>query len=153
MLVLFLREGSLNLKICRQIKIQDGAGYGNKNLRKRAVSIWIEGLNLLKEYNLPDDEQKLPVNNEIISYATSDENDPMLMQDIKGALEIIAPEAKIYHHPDNAHSHIRATTIGPGKTIPIEDGIPILSESQEIIFFEFDIKEREREIIITVIGD
>jgi hypothetical protein len=46
--------------------------------RKKAISIWIEGLNLLKEYNLPDDEQKLPVCNEIISYATSDENDPIL---------------------------------------------------------------------------
>ena len=81
------------------------------------------------------------------------ENDPMIFQDIKDSLEIVAPESKIYHHPENGQSYIKSALMGTAKTIPVEDSIPIIGERRDIFFFEFDVKEREREIIVTVVGD
>jgi secondary thiamine-phosphate synthase enzyme len=81
------------------------------------------------------------------------ENEPMIIQDFKDSLETVASEEKLYHHAENAHSHIRAAFIGNSQTIPIKDGKIILGTWQSIMIVNFDVDNREREVVVTVIGD
>jgi secondary thiamine-phosphate synthase enzyme len=81
------------------------------------------------------------------------ENDPMLMHDIKDSLDKIAPSEDLYQHIENAPSHIKASFIGNSQTVPIKDGGMVLGTWQRIMLANFDIEEREREAVVTVIGD
>ncbi len=79
------------------------------------------------------------------------EDDAMLLEDLKKKLSEIAPENEIYQHPDNAHSHIRACLLGSSKTIPVKNGELVLGTWQDILFYECDTKPRDREIIVKFI--
>jgi len=81
------------------------------------------------------------------------ENEPTLIKDLMDSLEKVAPKDGIYHHSENAYSHIRSSIIGNSKMVPIKDGSLNLGEWQEIMVFNFDTEEREREVVVTVIGD
>jgi len=81
------------------------------------------------------------------------ESEPMLLQDLRDSLEKIASEEKIYHHSENAFSHIRSTLIGNSQTIPIKNGELVLGTWQEIMVANFDTDDREREVVVTVIGE
>jgi secondary thiamine-phosphate synthase enzyme len=81
------------------------------------------------------------------------ENEPMLIQDLKDALEKIASEEGIYHHAENAFSHVRSAFMGSGQTLPIKDGNVILGTWQSIMAVNFDIDDREREVVITINGE
>jgi secondary thiamine-phosphate synthase enzyme len=80
------------------------------------------------------------------------EDEPMLLQDLKNSLEKVAPEREIYQHTENAHSHIKSAFMGNSKTIPIKEGKLLLGTWQEIIVANFDVDNREREIVVTVVG-
>ncbi|MEM7819263.1 MAG: secondary thiamine-phosphate synthase enzyme YjbQ [Candidatus Aenigmatarchaeota archaeon] len=78
------------------------------------------------------------------------ENDPMLLADFKNVFKKIAPKKKLYQHPSNAFSHIRASMLRQDLTFPINDGKLILGTWQNILLWEFDIKKRKRKIVITI---
>lgn len=81
------------------------------------------------------------------------EDDPMLLEDLRKRLEKIAGENEIYQHAMNAHSHIRSAIMGSSQTIPLKDGKLGLGTWQEIMVVNFDTGDREREVIVTVIGE
>ena len=81
------------------------------------------------------------------------EDDPMLLEDIKRTLESIASEEQIYQHAENAHSHIRSSIISNSQSVPVKDGNMVLGTWQEIMVANFDTHEREREVVVTIIGD
>jgi len=81
------------------------------------------------------------------------ENEPMIIQDLKDSLEKIAPEEKIYHHAENAYSHIRASFIGSSQTVPVKDSKVVLGTWQSIMIVNFDVDDREREVVVTVVGE
>ena len=81
------------------------------------------------------------------------ENEPMIIQDLKDSLEGISPQEKFYHHAENAFSHIKASFIGSSQTIPVKDGEAVLGTWQSIMIINFDLDFREREIVVTVVGD
>ena len=81
------------------------------------------------------------------------EYEPMLMNDILNALNKIAPSKKLYHHPDNAISHIKAALVGPSRTVSVDEGKVSLGTWQQILLINFDTSDRERTLIVTVIGD
>jgi secondary thiamine-phosphate synthase enzyme len=81
------------------------------------------------------------------------ENEPMIIQDLKDSLEKIASEEKIYHHAENAYSHIRASFIGSSQTVPVKNGKVILGTWQSIMIANFDVDDREREVVVNVIGE
>ena len=58
-----------------------------------------------------------------------------------------------HNHPSNAHSHLKAGLMGPGKTMGIDNGELQLGTWQSIMLWEFDVKPRERKILVKVIGD
>ena len=81
------------------------------------------------------------------------EDDPMLLEDLRKVLEKITPEEGIYQHAMNAHSHIRSSFMENSQTIPIKNGKMLLGTWQEILLANFDTSEREREVIVTITGE
>ncbi len=78
------------------------------------------------------------------------------IQDLKDAIERMAPEDADYAHnakwgDGNGFSHARAAILGPSLAVPIHGGKIIHGTWQQIILMDFDNKAREREIIIQVI--
>ena len=82
----------------------------------------------------------------------SNENDMMLMKDFERFFESLAQENKIYQHAENAYSHIRGSIAKCDITVPVSNNILILGEWQNIIFWEFDTRNRSRSIIVTIVG-
>lgn len=78
------------------------------------------------------------------------EDDPMLLEDLKEMLEEVAPEEDIYHHPDNAHSHLRTMLLGESEAVPVREGALHLGTWQSVLVANWDTKDREREVIVTV---
>jgi secondary thiamine-phosphate synthase enzyme len=81
-----------------------------------------------------------------------------LRNDFPKMLNRIIPQNIEYEHDktwhdENGHSHVRASLIGPGLTIPFKDGNLILGTWQQIVFFELDTRSRERRITIQIIGE
>ena len=87
---------------------------------------------------------------------TTMEFEPRLVEDTMEMFDKLVPRGIGYKHDyqdDNAHSHLRATIIKPELTVPIMNGNPILGTWQQIVFYEFDTRGRERKLIVTVVGD
>jgi len=86
------------------------------------------------------------------------EYEPNLKKDIKEALEGIAPSKKDYaHHKTwgdrNGKSHIKSTLMGPSATIPFTGGRLLLGEWQQLVLLDFDVPGREREVVLTIMGE
>jgi len=89
---------------------------------------------------------------------TTMEYEPGLVEDFPAVIERLVPKEKGYLHDKthldrNAHSHLRATLLGPSLTVPFENGELILGTWQQIIFIDFDNRPRKREVIIQIIGE
>jgi len=89
---------------------------------------------------------------------TTVEHEPGLVQDIRDFFERTVPKDQYYYHEQrwhdkNGHSHVRASLIGPSLTIPFRDKRLMLGTWQQIVFLDFDVRPRERELIVQIIGE
>jgi len=89
---------------------------------------------------------------------TTVEYEPGLMKDIPRALETIAPKNIHYDHhetwhDDNGRSHVSASIMGPGITVPVRKGRVMHGTWQQIVFVELDTRSRERTILVQVLGE
>jgi secondary thiamine-phosphate synthase enzyme len=89
---------------------------------------------------------------------TTIEYEPGLLKDFPAMLERIAPRSIVYGHEKrwhdgNGHSHVRASLLGPSITIPFEVGRLTLGTWQQLVFVEFDIRSRTRELVIQIMGE
>jgi secondary thiamine-phosphate synthase enzyme len=89
---------------------------------------------------------------------TTIEFEPNLVKDVKNALDILAPYGKSYEHgktwhDDNGGGHVRSTLMGPSISVPFVDGNLTLGTWQQIVFCDFDTRERRRELIVQIIGE
>jgi len=89
---------------------------------------------------------------------TTVEYEPGLKEDVPEALERLAPQDIPYKHhqtwnDDNGRSHVRATIMGPGMVVPFLDGKLQLGRWQNIVVINHDTRERNREIIVQLIGE
>ncbi|MFA4819762.1 MAG: secondary thiamine-phosphate synthase enzyme YjbQ [Candidatus Aenigmatarchaeota archaeon] len=80
------------------------------------------------------------------------ENDRMLVEDFRKLLETLIPDDHLYQHADNAQSHLRASMLSQSLTIPLAEGKMAMGEWQNVLLFEFDTRDRDREIVVTVQG-
>lgn len=81
----------------------------------------------------------------------NENDDPNVCVDVLDALDRLIP-AGIWRHDrvdGNAASHIQATILGPGETIPVRDGRLCLGRWQAIMLVELD-GPRERRVVVTV---
>ncbi|MFH0949424.1 MAG: secondary thiamine-phosphate synthase enzyme YjbQ [Candidatus Aenigmatarchaeota archaeon] len=81
---------------------------------------------------------------------TLNEDDILLNADFLRQFKKI-DENKIYSHPNNAFSHLRAAMARQDMNIPVTKNALSLGTWQSILLWEFDTKEREREIVVTVV--
>ena len=89
---------------------------------------------------------------------TTVEYEPGLIKDLGELWEKIIPSTKTYHHDrtwgdGNGHSHLRASLLGPSLAIPFADGDLTLGTWQQIIFVDFDVRARNRDIVLQFIGE
>jgi len=85
------------------------------------------------------------------------EFEPALATDIKEKLEEFASETMKSHHSetwgdDNGFSHIRATFMGPGITVPVRNRSCILGTWQQIVVLDHDNRPRKRHVVVQVVG-
>ena len=86
------------------------------------------------------------------------EYEPALVEDVRERLESIAPRTMRSRHSetwgdDNGFSHIRATLMGPGITVPFTNGILELGTWQQIVVIDHDNRSRSRRVFVQVMGD
>jgi len=89
---------------------------------------------------------------------TTIEYEPGLIKDLPRAFQKIAPKGEHYDHhetwhDDNGHSHVRASLMGPSITIPVINKKIIHGTWQQIVFVELDTRERNRNIIVQIVGE
>lgn len=81
------------------------------------------------------------------------EDERMLKTDLKEKLEEFFPKEDIYHHSSNSYSHLRTIFLGSSEILSIRNTKLGLGTWQEIMFVENDIKPRNREILVEIIGE
>jgi secondary thiamine-phosphate synthase enzyme len=86
------------------------------------------------------------------------EFEPGLQEDLPNILDRLMPPSRAYGHErswhdGNGHSHLQATVLGQGLTVPVGDGKLILGTWQQIFLLECDTRPRERTVVVTVLGE
>ena len=81
-----------------------------------------------------------------------------VLEDLQNAIERLAPSDIPYAHDrrwgdGNGFSHVRAALIGPSLTIPLINGNLALGTWQQIVFIDFDNRQRQRKIIVQAMGE
>jgi secondary thiamine-phosphate synthase enzyme len=89
---------------------------------------------------------------------TTIEYEPGLKKDFPKMLARIAPSEIEYEHDNkwhdgNGHSHVRASLIGPGLTVPFKNKGLMLGTWQQIVLLEMDTRPRNRKIVLQIIGE
>ena len=89
---------------------------------------------------------------------TTIEYEPALVEDMKDLLEKFAPKTMRTRHSqtwgdDNGFSHLRASLMGPGITVPFSNGRLILGTWQQIVVIDHDNRPRNREVFVQVVGE
>jgi secondary thiamine-phosphate synthase enzyme len=93
------------------------------------------------------------------------ENEPLLLRDLQGTLERLAPRDVVYEHDDfsrridiagdepvNGHAHCRLLLLQPACTLLVEDGRLVLGRWQSVFAVELD-GPRQRRIALQLDGE
>ncbi len=80
------------------------------------------------------------------------------LADLRRLFDEILPANREYAHnarwgDGNGHSHVRAALLGPSLTIPFTDGRLTLGTWQQIVYVDFDVRPRRRELVVQVMGE
>lgn len=84
------------------------------------------------------------------------ENEDGLVEDFKRMMEELIPKGKGYRHDiidNNAHSHLRASLLGPSLALPVIKGKLVKGIWQQIFFVELDVRPRHRKVVMHLIGE
>ncbi len=92
------------------------------------------------------------------SALTTIEFEPGCVADLKRMFEELLPSERDYAHnatwdDGNGHAHLRASLLGPSLTVPFTGGQLALGTWQQIIYVDFDIRPRQRELVVQVMGE
>lgn len=89
---------------------------------------------------------------------TSIEYEPGVVEDLKKAIERLAPSNIPYSHnarwgDGNGFSHVRAALMGASFSIPFSGTRLLLGTWQQVVLVDFDNRPRKREIVVQVYGE
>jgi secondary thiamine-phosphate synthase enzyme len=78
--------------------------------------------------------------------------------DLQRMFEELVPSRRDYAHnatwdDGNGHSHMRASLLGPSLTIPFVGKRLTLGTWQQVIYVDFDIRPRHRELVVQMMGE
>lgn len=81
-----------------------------------------------------------------------------MIEDLRQAIERIAPQNIHYHHDarwgdGNGFSHVRAALLGSSLSIPFKDKRLMVGTWQQVILIDFDNRPRRREITVHIMGN
>lgn len=94
------------------------------------------------------------------------EDEPLLLEDLREFLERLAPPRAHYRHNDfrirtehmhedespNGHSHCIQLLMGSSESVPVANGELLLGTWQRIFVVELDGPRPEREVLVQVVG-
>ncbi|MDM8551606.1 secondary thiamine-phosphate synthase enzyme YjbQ [Desulfobacterales bacterium HSG2] len=88
---------------------------------------------------------------------TTIEYEPGVVEDLKKAINRIAPPDQEYEHEKawhdgNGHSHVQAALIGSSVSVPVRKGELVLGTWQQVVVINHDNRSRKRTVQITIIG-
>jgi secondary thiamine-phosphate synthase enzyme len=114
-------------------------------------------LKAIKESNLKNGIVTVFVSGSTAAITTI-EYEPGLRNDFPKMLNRIVPRDIEYEHDKtwndgNGHSHVRASLVGPSLTIPFKDGTLLLGIWQQVVLLEMDTRQRERQIVLQIMGE
>lgn len=89
---------------------------------------------------------------------TTLEFEPGCVADLRRAMEAVAPANSNYAHnarwgDDNGYAHLRSALMGTAKSYPVTEGRLRIGTWQQIVLCDFDDRERERQVVVTVVGE
>ena len=88
---------------------------------------------------------------------TTIEYEPGVVEDLKRAINLLAPPGIDYAHEaawhdGNGHSHVQAALLGPSIVLPIRNGNLKTGTWQQLVAINHDNHPRKRTIAVTIIG-
>jgi secondary thiamine-phosphate synthase enzyme len=88
---------------------------------------------------------------------TTIEFEPGVIEDLKRAVNMLAPPGLEYAHEKawhdgNGHSHVQAALLGPSIALPVRNGRLGLGTWQQVVAVNHDNRPRIRTIEVTIIG-
>jgi len=88
---------------------------------------------------------------------TTIEFEPGAVEDLKRAINELAPPDRTYEHEKawhdgNGHSHVQSALLGPSLSVSIRDGRLALGTWQQIVLINHDIRRRNRRLTVTIVG-
>jgi secondary thiamine-phosphate synthase enzyme len=89
---------------------------------------------------------------------TTIEYEPGVVEDLKRAVNRLAPPGGDYAHEQawhdgNGHSHVQAALLGPSLQIAIREGRLLLGTWQQVVVINHDNRPRRRPVAVTLIGE
>jgi len=88
---------------------------------------------------------------------TTIEYESGVINDLKRAIEKIAPQGIQYEHDrrwgdGNGYSHVRAALLGASLNIPVRESMLLLGTWQQVVLLDFDNRPRKRDIQVQILG-
>ena len=88
---------------------------------------------------------------------TTIEFEPGVLEDLKRAMNRLAPLGLEYEHEKawhdgNGHSHVQSALLGPSVVLPIRNGAMRRGTWQQVVAINHDNRPRKRTIEVTIIG-
>jgi secondary thiamine-phosphate synthase enzyme len=88
---------------------------------------------------------------------TTIEFEPGVVEDLKNAINRLAPPGMEYEHEKawhdgNGHSHVQAALLGPSIALPVRNGRLKLGTWQQVVAINHDNRPRTRAIEVTITG-
>ena len=89
---------------------------------------------------------------------TTIEYEPGVVEDLKRAVNRLAPPGDEYAHEQawhdgNGHSHVQAALLGPSLQIAVREGRLLLGTWQQVVVINHDNRPRRRPVAVTLIGE
>ena len=92
------------------------------------------------------------------SALTTIEYESGALSDLRSLFEEIVPQNQEYAHnarwqDGNGHNHVCAALLGPSLTIPFVAFKLTLGTWQQVIYVDFDVHPRQRELVVQIMGE
>ena len=118
------------------------------------ITPWLE--NLINESKIRNGNLSATVVGSTGSITTI-EFEPGVVEDLKRAINMLAPPGLEYAHEKawhdgNGHSHVQAALLGPSIALPVRNGRLGLGTWQQVVAVNHDNRPRIRTIEVTIIG-
>jgi len=88
---------------------------------------------------------------------TTIEYEPGVVEDLKRAINTLAPPGLEYEHEKawhdgNGHSHVQAALLGPSIVLPVRNGTLKRGTWQQVVAVNHDNRPRTRSVEVTIMG-